>query len=104
MGLAQAQDAQAGAVAVLRMDAPFEDGLDHPGGVRPGLLGPADQPISRCGVHSACSRWLLGMCSVSVLCRPLCAERRWLATRWLAWKHSTVRAVRRTSSCCFNSW
>lgn len=62
----------------------------------PAVLGPvcSAQRISRCGVHSACSRWLLGMCSVWVVWRPLCWERRWLATRWLAWKHSTVWAVR----------
>ncbi len=42
VGFAQAQDAQAGPVALLRMDAPFEDVLDQAGGVRAGLLGPAD--------------------------------------------------------------
>lgn len=47
---------------------------DHAGGVRPGRLAPADQLLR---VYSACSRRLLGMCSVfCVLCRPLCGERQ----------------------------
>jgi len=30
----------------------------------------AAQPRIRSGVHSACIRWALGMCSVMVVCRP----------------------------------
>ena len=47
MLFAQAQDAQAGAEAVLRMDSAFEDVGDNASGVRPCLLGPADQPLRR---------------------------------------------------------
>ncbi|VVM74897.1 hypothetical protein PS639_05432 [Pseudomonas fluorescens] len=44
---AQAQDAQAGAEAVLRMDSALEDVGDDAGRIRACLLCPADQPL-RC--------------------------------------------------------
>lgn len=47
MLFAQAQDAQAGAEAVLRMDPAFEDVGDDAGRIRAGLLCPVDQSQRR---------------------------------------------------------
>ncbi len=70
MGLAQAQDAQAGPIAVSRVDAPFEDVADHAGRVRPGLLSPADQPLRRpFGVLAMALGHVLGLCAVPALVR-----------------------------------
>lgn len=70
MGLAQAQDAQAGPVALGWVDAPFEDVADHAGRVRPGLLSPADQPLWRpLGVLAMALGHVLGLCAVPALVR-----------------------------------
>lgn len=66
MGLTQAQDAQAGAVAMSRVDAPFEDVADHGSGVRSGLFGPADQPLRRpFGMLAMALGHVLGLRAVS---------------------------------------
>ena len=53
-----------------RMDAPFEDVADHAGGVRPGLLSPADQPLWRpLGVLAMALGHVLGLCAVPALVR-----------------------------------
>ncbi|MCY1365997.1 hypothetical protein D9M69_528730 [compost metagenome] len=50
------------------MAAPFEDGLDHPGSVRPRLLGPADQPLRRpLGMLAMALGHVLGLCAVPAL-------------------------------------
>jgi len=70
MGLAEAQDAQTGAVTLGRVDAPFEDVADHAGGVRPGLLGPADQPLRRpFGMLAMALGHVLGLRAVPTLVR-----------------------------------
>ena len=62
----QAQDAQAGAEAVLRVDSAFEDVGDDASGVWPGLLCPADQPL-RCllGVFAVALGHVLGLGGVA---------------------------------------
>jgi len=70
---------QTGPVALLGMGPAAQDLDDYAAGGLAGLLRPADQPtrpvawpvfsaqrISREGVHSACARCALGMCSVLV--------------------------------------
>ncbi len=50
------------------MDAPFEDVADHAGRVRPGLLGPADQPLWRpLGVLAMALGHVLGLRAVPAL-------------------------------------
>ncbi|OSR64447.1 hypothetical protein BV328_05779 [Pseudomonas syringae pv. actinidiae] len=62
MLFAQAQDAQAGAEAVLRMDSALEDVGDDASGVRPGLFCPADQPLwSPFGVLAVALGHVLGL-------------------------------------------
>ncbi|KPW71317.1 hypothetical protein ALQ65_00124 [Pseudomonas syringae pv. coriandricola] len=59
---AQAQDAQAGAEAVLRMDPAFEDMSDDTSGVWPGLLSPVDQSLRRpFGVFAMALGHVLGL-------------------------------------------
>lgn len=63
---AQAQDAQAGAEAVLRMDSAFEDVGDNASGVRPRLLCPADQPLwSPFGMFAVALGHVLGLGGVA---------------------------------------
>src|SRR5665647_3613114 len=57
------------------------------------------QEIILLGVQSAYLRWLLGMCSGSVVWPPFTRLRRWLATRFPLSRHSTVSAVTRISNC-----
>src|SRR5262245_48064502 len=98
VALGEAQDAQAGAIALLGVRAIGEDGADEGGGLGPRVRA---QSIRREGDHSRWARWALGMWAGSVVCRPRRSWRTWAATRWPRWKISTVVAVRRasTSSC-----
>src|SRR5450830_429455 len=63
---AQAQDAQAGTEAVLRMDSSFKDVGDDASGVGPRLLCPADQPL-RCplGMFAVALGHMLGLSGVA---------------------------------------
>ena len=96
VALGQALEPDAGAVGLLRMTPGVEDGGDQGGGV-PGPIFSA-QPMKRSGVHSPIRPVLLGhmLCCGGVAPRVRRADVR-LATRWPRWKHSTVRAVSRTS-------
>ena len=96
VALGQALEPDAGAVGLLRMTPGVEDGGDQGGGVRSDLLGPADEAVGCPFAHPAV---LLGhmLCCGGVAPRVRRADVR-LATRWPRWKHSTVRAVSRTSS------
>ena len=92
MLFAQAQDAQAGAKAVLRMDSAFKDVGDNAGRIRPGLFCSEDQSLRRPLSMFAMFFWhVLDLSGMAAF--VLRAQR--LATRWLAWKHST-RAVSAT--------
>lgn len=67
---AQAQDAQAGAEAVLRMDPAFEDVGDDARRIRACLLCPVDQPLRRpLGVFAMALGHVLGLGRVAALMR-----------------------------------
>ena len=51
------------------------------------------QEMRRSGVHSAYSRWDVGICSGLVVCFPFTNERGCEAIRFPLWKHSTVADV-----------
>src|ERR1700733_549578 len=65
-------------------------------------LGPifSAQSTMRCGVQAKYSRWVVGMCSGLVECRPFTNERIWLAMRLLEAKTSIVFKVTRSSTLC----
>mgnify|MGYP000979694178 CR=1 FL=1 len=70
MLFAQAQDAQAGAEAVLWVDSAFEDVGDDTGRIRARLLSPADQPLGRpLGVFAVTFGHVLGVGSVAAFVR-----------------------------------
>ncbi|CAI9008909.1 hypothetical protein EMIT0324P_90003 [Pseudomonas chlororaphis] len=63
---AQAQDAQAGTEAVLRMDSAFEDVGDDAGCIRAGLFCPADQSLRRpLGMFAVALGHVLGLGGVA---------------------------------------
>ena len=53
VALGQTQEAEAGAVGLLRVTARIEDGGNQGGGRQPDLLGPADEAVRRPVAHLA---------------------------------------------------
>ena len=84
VALDQAQDADAGAEALLGMGPRAQDDIEH-GGVRADRLGlMADALVGPVAIAPV---WALGMCSGTVVGRCGRRLRRWLATRFQAGRH-----------------
>ena len=95
LGAHQAQDAKAGAEALLGMR------LGGAGSARPRRRWTGRSPRPRASAARVSSRRSggvrLGMCSAIVVCRPRSGLRTWQATRVPRWNSSTVCSVIRAS-------